>query len=264
MNNRPPISSSSNVINSYRKRRQRGNPNLIAIVAILFVLSGIGVIVYWLTSTPNNPVSNMLATETPTPTMTFTFTSTNTPTTTATETPTPTITLTPTFSAPFNYRVQDGDNLTIITEKFDLGNDGIAKLIILNPYGGTDPQTGLPIGIDPTTLNIVPGQSLTIPHPGYQLPTATPIPANLPRGSKVPYTVQAGDTLGGIAAKFNSLEEEIIKENKIEDANALQIGQVLVIPVNLVTATPTRPPTSTPITPGPGTLLPTVTMTPIN
>ena len=82
-----------------------------------------------------------------------------------------------------------------------------------------------------------------------QLPTATPIPPNLPRGTKINYTVQANDTLAGIAAKFNSKTEDIITLNKIEDANALNVGQVLQIPVNLVTATATLPSTSTPITP---------------
>ena len=263
MNNRPPISSSSNVINSYRKRRQRGNKNTIYILAGLFLLGGIGLLIYWLTSTPNNPVSNLFATETPTPTLTFTPTNTSTPTETQTPTATFTITPTPTFSTSFNYKVQEGDYLALIVEKYNLGKDGVAWILLLNPYGGTT-DTGCPIGIDPATQNINTCQVLLLPAPGAPLPTATPIPVDLPSGTKIDYTVQAGDTLGGIAAKFNSLEEEIIKENKIEDANALFVGQALVIPVNLVTATPTRPPTSTPITPGPGTLLPTVTSTPIN
>ncbi len=263
MNNRPPISSTSSVVSSYRKRRQRNNPNLVALLAILLILGGLGFLIYWLVTTPNNPISNMLATETFTPTVTFTPTSANTPTATATETLTPTITLTPTFSAPFNYTVQEGDNLYLIAQKFGLGDDGVDKIIALNPYGGTTEQ-GYPIGINPQTLNIIPGQVITIPNPGYELPTATPIPANLPRGAKIEYTVKAGDTLGGIAQLFNSTIEEIIKENKIENPNTLAAGQRLVIPVNLVTPTPTRPPTSTPITPGPGTELPTATMTPIN
>ena len=96
------------------------------------------------------------------------------------------------------------------------------------------------------------------------LPTSTPIPANLPRGTKVDYIVQSGDTLAGIASLFNSTEEDIIKENNITDPNAIQVGQLLIVPVNMVTPTPTRPPTSTPITPGPGTLLPTTTFTPVN
>ncbi len=156
------------------------------------------------------------------------------------------------------------DYLALIAEKFGLGDNGVAKILSLNPYGGLNEQNGFPIGIDPTTLNLIPGQVITIPHPGYELPTATPVPANLARGTKVQYIVQAGDTLAVIAILFNSTEEEIIKENKLENPNALFVGQVLSIPVNLVTPTATRPPTATPITPGPGTELPTSTSTPIN
>lgn len=266
MNNRPPISTSSNssnssnVINSYRKRRQRGNMNAIyIIVAVVLVLGGIGLLIYWLTSTPNNPVSNLFATETPTPTLTFTPTNTSTPTETQTPTATFTVTPTPTFSVPFTYTVQDGDYLALIVEKYALGDDGVALILLLNPY---NEEAGT--GINPLTQNIIPGQDILLPNPGMQLPTATPIPPDLPRGQKVDYVVQSGDTLAGIASLFNSTEEDIIKENNITDPNALFIGQTLVVPVNMVTATPTRPPTSTPITPGPGTELPTVTFTPIN
>jgi LysM repeat protein len=95
------------------------------------------------------------------------------------------------------------------------------------------------------------------------LPTATPIPADLPRGTKLTYTVQAGDTLGGIAAKFNSTIDAIIAENKLDNPNALFVGQQLIIPANIVTATATRPPTSTPITTTPTFLFtPTATNTP--
>ena len=89
------------------------------------------------------------------------------------------------------------------------------------------------------------------------LPSATPIPADLPRGTKVDYYVQAGDTIALIAAKFNSTSDEIVKINNLQDVNTIYVGQKLVIPVNMVTATATRPPTSTPVTPG--TQLPTVT-----
>jgi uncharacterized protein YkwD len=61
--------------------------------------------------------------------------------------------------------------------------------------------------------------------------------------------VLPGDTLAGIAAKFNSITDNIIEANDIENANALAVGQVLQIPVNLVTATATLPSTSTPVTP---------------
>jgi LysM repeat protein len=105
---------------------------------------------------------------------------------------------------------------------------------------------------------------LLLPAPGMPFPTATPIPANLPRGTKLDYIVQAGDSLGGIADKFNSTIDDIIKENNITDPNAIRVGDLLKIPVNMVTPTATRPPTSTPVTPGPGTLAPTSTLTPVN
>ncbi|MBV5323234.1 LysM peptidoglycan-binding domain-containing protein, partial [bacterium] len=78
-------------------------------------------------------------------------------------------------------------------------------------------------------------------------------------GTKVEYIVQAGDSLGGIAALYNSTIEDIIAENSITDPNAIKVGDLLIIPANMVTPTATRPPTSTPITPGPGTFLPTAT-----
>lgn len=264
MNNRPPISSSqsSNVINSYRKRRQSGGPNIILIVAGILVLIGVIMLVVWMLE-PGKPLNSLLATDTPTPTLTFTPTLTNTATETSTVTVTATVTFTPTFSTAFNYTVQDGDYLELIVQKYNLGDDGVAWILLLNPYGGTDTR-GFPIGVDPTTQNIIPGQVITLPAPGAQLPTATPIPADLPRGTKINYIVQAGDSLGLIAALFNSTIEDIVKENNITDTNAIRVGDLLVIPVNMVTPTPTRPPTSTPITPGPGTLLPSPTITPVN
>lgn len=263
MNNRPPISSSSSSsLNSFRKRRLRGGPNIIYIIAGVLVLGGVILLIVWL-SGPSKPLNALFATETPTPTLTFTPTNTSPPTETPTVTETPTITPTVTFSTSFSYTVQDGDYLALIVEKYNLGEDGIAWILLLNPYGGID-ENGLSKGIDPATQYIFSGQLLLLPAPGKPFPTATPIPADLPRGTKLDYTIQAGDTLAGIASKFNSTEEAIIKENNITDPNAIQVGQLLVIPVNLVTPTPTRPPSSTPRTPGAGTFLPTSTLTPVN
>lgn len=262
MNNRPPISSPSSSINSLRMRKRRNRPSLIFIIAGLLVLGGVILLIAWLAG-PSKPISTFFATETATPTLTFTPTNTSTPTETPTATVTPSITPTPTFSTPFNYTVQEGDYLGLIVDKFNLGDDGVAWILLLNPFGGTDPQ-GFPIGVNPSTLNILPGQVILLPAPGAPLPTSTPIPNNLPKGTKIDYIVQSGDSLGLIAGKFNSTEEAIIEENKLTDPNALFVGQLLVIPVNMITATPTRPPTSTPVTPGAGTPSPTVTFTPIN
>ena len=264
MNNKPPVtpSSSSDVINAYRKRRQHKSPNIVYIIAGVLVLGGLGMLIFWLVSTPNNPVSNLFATETPTPTITPSPTNTLTPSPTSTETSTPTVTPTATFSSPFTYTVQDGDYLALIVEKYNLGEDGVELILLLNPLSVD--ANGNSLGLDPTNPIIIPGQVILLPNPGMELPTATPIPANLARGTKVDYYVKAGDSLGGIADLFNSTIDDIIKENNITDPNALFVGQLLVIPVNLVTPTAPRPPTRTPITPGPGTVLPTVTFTPIN
>lgn len=257
MTNLPPPSSPSGTIGSFRKRN-RNRQNTIMIVAGVLLVGGLALLIYWMTL-PGMPINLMLATETSTPTLTFTPTSTNTPTTTPTLTETPTITPTATFSAPFTYTVQDGDSLAVIAERFVLGDDAIALILLLNPF---NPDTG--IGIDPTTQIVIPGQTILLPNPDMQLPTATPIPPDLRAGTLIPYTVQAGDSLGAIADRFNSTIDAIIEENSITNPNALFVGQILQVPVNLVTPTATRPPTSTPITPGPGTFLPTATPTPIN
>lgn len=220
----------------------------------MLILIGIILLVVWLLG-PSKPLSGLFATETPTPTLTFTPTLTNTPTETPTVTATFTETLTPTQSAPYTYIVQEGDFLATIAEKENLGDDGVALILLLNPYT-TEGADG---SIDPTTQIVYPGQEILLPNPGMPLPTSTPIPPDLARGTILTYTIQAGDTLARIAALFNSTIDDIINENDLEDPNAIFVGQQLDIPVNMVTATATFPPTSTPLTPEASTSVPTAT-----
>lgn len=246
--------STSSIISSYRKRRQQSTIVFVYGAAGLLILAGLALLIIWLAG-PSKPLNGLFATDTPTPTITPSPTNTLPPTETPTITSTATLTPTLTPSAPFLYTVQEGDSLTVISDKFGLGDKGIPLLLLLNPY---DAKTG--IGIDPATQIVYPGQQITVPNPGMPLPTATPIPPNIPRGTKVDYVVQAGDSLAGIASKFNSTVDDIVKTNNLQDANAIFVGQLLQIPVNLVTPTATRPPTSTPRTPG--TPLPSVTPAP--
>ena len=83
------------------------------------------------------------------------------------------------------------------------------------------------------------GDDLLIPPPGTELATTTPLPEGLPRGTRIEYLVQSGDSLALIAEEFNSTVEDILELNELEDPNAIYVGQILVIRVNLVTPVPT-------------------------
>ncbi len=224
------------VIDSYKKR-QRATPFLVWGVAVLLLAVGIIILVIWFTG-PNAPSIALFASKTPTPTSTFTPTpvtptSTFTMTPTVTETPTPS--QTPTPSGPFEYTVQDGDTC------FDLSITYNVDLLVLLAING----------FAPNSCPIRPGDKILIPAPGQSLPTPTPLPTNLPRGTKIEYVVQNGDSLDLIASKFNTTVADIMLQNKLTDKNKINVGQILIIRVNLVTPTPTRPPTNTPTPGGP-------------
>lgn len=87
---------------------------------------------------------------------------------------------------------------------------------------------------------------LAFPSPS-PVPGATPTAANM-----ITYTVRQGDTLIGIAIRFNTTVEAIQQANGLK-TDQLQVGQQLKIPV-AATATPTPPPATTApgATPAPG------------
>jgi LysM repeat protein len=179
------------------------------------------------------------ATATPLP---ATNTPTITPTTLPTDTPTPTVTETP--SGPFEYTIQEEDTLGDIATRF--GTD-IPTLLALNP------------SIDPVTLIIFVGQKILVPPPDMEMPTATAVSTTVPPGTLISYTVLPGDSLGAIAVRFNSTVEEIVEENDLDNANDINAGDILKIPVNIATPVPTATvgtvfptviiPTNTPLPP---------------
>lgn len=86
-------------------------------------------------------------------------------------------------------------------------------------------------------------------------PTALPV-AQTPASPTVaahctphPYTVQAGDTLSGIASAFNVPLEDVVRLNSetIPDPDSLAIGQVVNIPCPKPSNN--TAPTATPVTP---------------
>ena len=230
--------SPSEQIDAYR-RRQKTVPVLIA--GMLLLVIGAALVIFWVFG-GELPGLSFLATATSTPTVTATptATATNTPTPTATETlppptETPTITPTATPSGPSIYIVQEGDYLSTIIARF---NTDLATILAMNPQ------------LDPATLIIRVGDQIIVPAPNPRAPTPTAVGANVPAGTLIDYTIQAGDTLAAIAERYNSTVEQILKRNpEIENANDIQAGQIIKVPVNIATPIPTATQ---------GTLLPTV------
>ena len=88
------------------------------------------------------------------------------------------------------------------------------------------------------------GDELLIPNPGMDFPTPTPLPPNLRRGAEIEYFVLPGDSIKIIAEKFLSTVEDIIAANDLENPDAIFPGQILLVPVKMVT--PTFGPSPTP------------------
>lgn len=62
------------------------------------------------------------------------------------------------------------------------------------------------------------------------------------------YKVKSGDTLNGIAKKFNVSVDEIVKANNIKNKNMIYVGQILKIPAKTTTASKQEIKTESPST----------------
>jgi LysM repeat protein len=229
----------ADVIDAYRRRRNRMMPLLLGGLAVVLLVVGVFLIVVWLTGA-NPPSLPFLATKTPTPTVTPTPMP---PSATPTITLTPAPTQSPTPSGPRTYIVEANDTLYSIAQKFSTSID---LLLAYNPKV-TNPN------------NIPVGSQLIIPEPNAQLPTETPMQQTPIPGTRIQYTVKTGDTLQSIAARFNSTAEAIALASGIKVTDILFVGKVLKVPVGIATPTPTYTPNPNTSTPS-GT--PTKTMVP--
>lgn len=221
--------SASDVIDAYRRRRERMVPLLLGGFAIVLLAVGLFLVVLWLTGDNPPAMPSFFASATPTasitPSPTETVTPSITPTVAPTETPTP--------AGPTNYIVEAGDTLSSIAEEF-----GVEVLLIMSLNSIT------------TADEIFVGQTLLIPPAGSELPTETPMSQTLVPGSRIEYVVKPGDNLVLIASKFNSTAEAIAALNQMKVTDVLFVGRILLVPVGIAT------PTITP-TPNPFTLTPT-------
>jgi LysM repeat protein len=181
--------------------------------------------------------------EEPTPVLTPTNTATITPT--ATEVPTGTPIPTETPLPPFDYTVRSGDTCGIIAATFGIS---VQSIIITNSLSAE--------------CFVSQGQTLKIPYPtATPAPPPTAIPNEATQTAqaceKVPYTVQANDTLSSIAANYNVPQDAIRFYNGLASDNVL-LGTTIIVPLCERFATPGPTPTATlpPPYPAPNLLLP--------
>jgi|GEM_PF-186087 len=106
------------------------------------------------------------------------------------------------------YIIKAGDTLAKIAQQ---SNTTVAAILAANP------------GIVPERLSI--GQSVCVPQPGQPSPPQAP---TCPIGSS-PYEIKRGDTLAGIAIRFNTTVEAILSTNPGIVPERLYVGQVICV-----------------------------------
>jgi LysM repeat protein len=222
MSSKPPYS----FIDSKRSNRPKGI-YLVGSLAVVLILVGAYLTFTWLSTGGIGSIA-LFASDTPTPTDTLTPSTIPTQTTTPSITPTGTEIPTSTASAPFLYEVQTGDTLSSIADQFGV------EFIIIMALNGLNNDSVLFVG-----------QQMVIPDPNTGLPEPTPLPEVISRGTEIEYLVLPGDSIGSIAEAFLSTEDAIIDTNELDNPNSIFVGQLLRIPVNLVTPIPTTPVTPT-------------------
>ena len=116
----------------------------------------------------------------------------------------------------------------VIAQQIHIVQRGENLFRIAQQYGRTLQEIAQANGI-PAPYVIHAGNQLTIPAPGGAAQAPAPAPAPQPTGTSA-YTVQRGESLAIIAAKFNTTYLILAEMNGIADPNILHVGQVLQVP----------------------------------
>jgi LysM repeat protein len=224
--------STPSMLAAYRKRQARAERILLIFwIGVMLLVLGAGYLIYRFLKPNSSP--QQAITGTGTSGLTETLTPSASPATTPTPLPSQlpdqtqapaTSEILPTASI-ITYTVKEGETLTGIAAGFGIN---LPTLIALNP------------SITPEFLNV--GDQLNLPNQGTSL---TPTPTYTGPQTTIEYRVAAGDTLAGIASRFGSSIDAIVRENSLASPDQIQEGQTLRIPV-AGTPSPTAPETSTP------------------
>ena len=156
------------------------------------------------------------------------------PATPAPAAPAPEAPTAPAPAAPSSYVVVAGDTLSGIAARFGTTTRNLMSL------NGISDANRIRVG---QLLTIVGQAAPAVPAPENPAP-ATPAPATPadPNASgATSYTVVAGDTLSGIAARFGTTTRNLMDLNAIVNANSIRIGQILNVVGTASTAAPAAP-----------------------
>jgi LysM repeat protein len=133
------------------------------------------------------------------------------------------------FDAGFSDLNSFKDEVKKEAEKGDVSKFVIAVIIFLLIGGAAAAATwyyARPEKTVPSTEDKIKTPPVVTPETTTPAPAPTPVPAP----TSQTYTVVEGDTMSGIANKYNLTSQELAIFNAITDVNSLHIGQVLKIP----------------------------------